>query len=253
MHHRSVGHRLEHHTGQVRGGAVALAAEGDLSGIGFDVGNQLLERVRRQLLAHDRDIGHRANQRERHKLKRFVGELSIQALVDRERSRRAQQQRVTVRLGLVGQIGADIAAGAGPILDHDRLLPSCLQLLANDASQHVIDAAAWEGDDEFYRAGGKVRLRCSKARNERRSTSDDPCYRHSCHALLPVKIVCAQAYSSPRTRIGGKQTPLSITTASLLHRAEQETQTKVYHASGIVAWRAAHVEAWRRFSSVSRQ
>ena len=79
----------------------------------------------------------------------------------------AEQQRVAVGLGLVGEIGPDIAAGPGLVLDHDRLAPFGLQPLADDARQDVVDAAAGERDDEFDRAGRVGGLRNRVARNER--------------------------------------------------------------------------------------
>ena len=85
--------------------------------------------------------------------------MLVEALVDGERAGRAEQQRVAVGLGLVGEVGADIAAGTGLVLDHDRLSPSGLQFFADDAGQHVVDAAAGEGDDEFHRPGGERALR----------------------------------------------------------------------------------------------
>ena len=173
MHHLRAGHALEHHAGEMRRGAVALAAEAHLAGARLDVIDQFPERAHRQVLAHDHHIGHRAHQGEWNELLRLVGELLVEALVDGQRPRRAEQQRVAVGLGLVGEIGPDVAAGAGLVLDHDRLAPSGLQLVADDAREHVVDAAAGEGHDDPHCAGREGRLRRRRIGRNRGNESNE--------------------------------------------------------------------------------
>jgi hypothetical protein len=74
-----------------------------------------------------------------------------------------------------------IAAGAGLVLDHDRLTPFALQLLADDTGKDVVDAAAGEGDDEFHRAGGEGCLRDRGARDCCKKSDDASC-REPLHA-----------------------------------------------------------------------
>src|SRR4051812_11022757 len=132
VHHARIGHTLKHHAGQMRGCAVPLAAECHLARVCLDVVDQLLERIHRQLFAHDHHVRHRADHGDRHELLRLKGELLVKALIDRERSRRAEQQCVTVALRLVGELGADIATGAGLVLDDDRLPPLALQFFPDN-------------------------------------------------------------------------------------------------------------------------
>ena len=69
--------------------------------------------------------------------------------VDRERLR-AEVQRVAVGRRLRGLRRADIAAGAGAVLDHDLLAPHLAELLADDARQRVERAAGAEGDHHAH-------------------------------------------------------------------------------------------------------
>ena len=93
-----------------------------------------------------------------------VGQFLVEALVDGERPGRGDQQRVPVRLGLRREIGADVAAGAGLLLDDDRLAPLRLQLVGGDARQHVVDAASRERHDELDRLARKRALRIGGTR-----------------------------------------------------------------------------------------
>jgi len=56
--------------------------------------------------------------------------------------------RVAVGRGLGDRIGADIAARAGPVLDHDLLAEPVAQLLRQDARNDVCAAAGWKGYDQ---------------------------------------------------------------------------------------------------------
>ena len=44
--------------------------------------------------------------------------------------------------------GADVAAGAGLVVDDDGLIPAFAQLLTDDARQHIRPAARGEGDND---------------------------------------------------------------------------------------------------------
>ena len=100
--------------------------------------------------------------RDRHEVLGLVGQLLVEAAVDRERPGRRDEQRVPVGFGLRRQIGADVAAGAGLLLDDDRLAPLRLQLVGGDARQDVVDAAGRERHDELDRLARKRALRGRK-------------------------------------------------------------------------------------------
>src|SRR6266568_898056 len=98
------------------------------------------------------------------------------ASVTGARSGRAHQHRVSVGRGLGDDVGADIAARAGPVVDHDLLREALGELLRDDASDDVGAAARREGDDEADRLGGigvrrrgRLRRQCRERRRERQS------------------------------------------------------------------------------------
>ena len=74
--------------------------------------------------------------------------------IDREHAGRRDAERVAVGCGLRHLRHADIAAGAGPVLDHDRLV----QVVRNNRLQrpdHDVGAAAGrKGDDDLDRLIG---------------------------------------------------------------------------------------------------
>src|SRR5262245_41092067 len=66
-----------------------------------------------------------------------------------------EQERIAVGLGLGHELGADIAGGAGTILDHEGLTPSVAESLAVEA-RHQVDAAAWRKADQNANRSGRV-------------------------------------------------------------------------------------------------
>ncbi len=104
MDHAGAGHGHEHVGGEMRGIATALAAIDHLAGIRLHVLDQFLDRIHRQVLAHDHEIGDRAENGDRHEILGLVGQLLVQALVDGERRRCRHQQGVAVGLGLRGNV-----------------------------------------------------------------------------------------------------------------------------------------------------
>ena len=60
----------------------------------------------------------------------------------------AEQERVAVRLGLGDEIGADGAGGTRLVLDDDRLPQALLQLLADQPSQNVGEAAGRKAHED---------------------------------------------------------------------------------------------------------
>jgi hypothetical protein len=69
---------------------------------------------------------------------RFVGGLVV----------RHHQQRVTVRCCLGGFLGTDHGAGAGTVLDHERLLEAFLQGVAEQPCRHIRRSSGPEWNDD---------------------------------------------------------------------------------------------------------
>ena len=114
------------------------------------VGRELGERVDRQLGADDDDVWNHGEQPDRREvLLRVVTKIVEQRTVRRQWARRAHQQRISVRLGLRGRGGANIAAGAGAIVDDKAPPHGDTHALEHDAGEHVARAAACERNDDL--------------------------------------------------------------------------------------------------------
>ncbi len=114
---------------------------------------------------HGREIAHR-----------IEGHAREKARVDRERSRGAHQHRVAVGRRLRDDIGADVAAGARPVVDHHLLREAVAQFLRDRAGDDVGAAARRKRDDEAdglrgigVRRGPRLRRQCCKRCRERQS------------------------------------------------------------------------------------
>ena len=135
---------LEHHqlAEQMPGVGLALVAVSDLAGIGLGVVDELLEVVRRQILARNDDqrIGREhADRLERPRIERRLGEHQMR---DAVAELRRAQERVAVRRRAQHLLHADAAAGAaGPVLDHHLLAEHCGRLLGGVAAEQIRRAA----------------------------------------------------------------------------------------------------------------
>ena len=86
---------------------------------------------------------------------RVVRQALVEACVHHEGVDR-HHDGVAVGLGAGGALRADVAAGAGLVLDHDRLVPALAQLLADDARKHVDAGARRERHDDEDRCGRRA-------------------------------------------------------------------------------------------------
>ena len=106
---------------------------------------------------HPRDAGDR-----REVADRVVRHLRVQPRVDRVRRHRAHDDRRAVGRRLRGEVGADVAAGAGAVVDDDDA-EAVLHLVGERAGDDVERAAGRIGDDQADR------LRCAPARAVQRA------------------------------------------------------------------------------------
>ena len=149
VQHLDAGHLLEHRGAQMIGRAGPGRRIGDLAGIGFRVGDELRHGVRRHRRVHHHGVGHIGEQRERgeilHAVERHGGEQSV---VHGVHAHGVEQDGVAVGRRARDRAGADVAGGAGAVLDHDRLAHRLMQMLADDARQDVGRAAGRPRHDQ---------------------------------------------------------------------------------------------------------
>ena len=161
-------HVVEHHAGQMRGRAGAGRAELHLGLVGFRIGDEFLEIVRRQVLAGDegdRGLGHQGDRREIRR--RIIERLLEQRLVLRMGPDAAEHHRVAVGRRLGDAHRAGHAARAPDVLDDDLLAERLAHALGDDAAEHVLRAAGRERDDHHHGMVGEI-LRHGGAGKRRR-------------------------------------------------------------------------------------
>ena len=152
--------------------------EVELAGIGFGVGDEFRngrDRNRQIHLEHER---HARGAADRHEVAEKIDtELVVERVVDRMRRNRLEQC-VAVRRRFRGRFGADIAAGARPVLD-DKGLPHPLrQPLRHQPGKDVGAAAGGEADDDAHRLRGiglcESYARCDRERGSARDEMQKP-------------------------------------------------------------------------------
>ena len=95
----------------------------------------------------ERHAGHQRDRREI--LHRIVGQMVVERLVDGERGRGRQQQRVAVGRGPRHLLGAEGGAGARLVLDDDGAGKPGLQLIGDHAAEQIGGAARRIRHDQF--------------------------------------------------------------------------------------------------------
>ena len=129
----------------------------------FDqVGNRADRRFR---IDHD-DIRHRADEPDRCEVLAFIAGVLGEAERDGQRRIGAEQDRVAVRRALRDRAGADRAAGAAAVVDHDRLLERVAQLVGDGAGDDAGAAARRERNDQRDRLC-RIILRAARFRERR--------------------------------------------------------------------------------------
>ena len=149
MHQRDAGGARKIFAGDVARGAGAGGAEIDLAGIGLGVGDQLGHGLGRERGIHHQRIRRIADHADRRKiLARIVADILVERRSDRQRAGIAEQQRVAVGIALRHRLGADGAAGAGAVVDHDFFAEQFAHLVGNAAADDRGRAARRERDHQ---------------------------------------------------------------------------------------------------------
>ncbi len=122
-----------------------------LPGLRFRVGDELLDRLRREVAPHQQHIRNRGHDRDRLERGRIVIQLLVKQAVDGERCRLCREQGIAVRLRRCDRFGADIAGLSAAIVDHNGLAEFLAQPLGDDARGCIHGAAGWHADDDLDR------------------------------------------------------------------------------------------------------
>ena len=155
VHGEGAGLALQHLGRQMRRAAGARAAEAAPAGVGLEVGNEAGHVLGRVLRAHHEEDQHARRGGHRHDvLGRIERHPGVDVRVDRHHAAGTEQQRVAVRCRLGDHVAAQVAAGAGAVLDQHRLAQRVLQGLGDDAGDDVGGAAGREVDHHLDGLGG---------------------------------------------------------------------------------------------------
>ena len=146
----------DHHAEEVRQAARRGAAVAGLAGVGLVPGDEFLH-VPRRVAGVDRkrelEVGHVGHRRE-------VGGGVVGQLREHHRREhgdddRRQHQHAAIGGSVLQRLGHDAAAGAGPVLDDDRLLQLFLHAVGEQAGGDVGRAARREADQDAHRLVGR--------------------------------------------------------------------------------------------------
>jgi hypothetical protein len=186
VHRFDAGARLEQLQREMAGAAVARRRPRQIAPFLLRQRDEFLKRLRRSFGIddqHDVRLGH-----QRHRCEvacRIPGHAGEQERVD-DLLHGAHEQRVAVLRRLDHELGPDVAAGPGPVLDDHRLAPALLQLLGEKSRDDVGGTAGRLAQHEAHGLVGivlglrlrmHVRNQCQRANQRARHASH---HRHRC-------------------------------------------------------------------------
>ena len=197
------GHGGEQRGGEMREARHAGRAVVERAGLGLGQRDQLGDVVHREPRIDHQHIGRGADHHDRREiLDRIVRQVSAQTHRHRVRARGGDADRVAVGRRLGDRVGADIAAGADPVVDHDLLAQPGPQPLRQDARDDVGAAAGRERHDQPdrpVRPGSVAGLRGGGARCQHRRQR----HRHKPHHRKSPGVAALNEPAGPTCRAGG--------------------------------------------------
>jgi hypothetical protein len=148
--------------------------EGELAGIGLGIGDQIGDRLHRQLRIDDQHERRLREQGQRNEVaERVIRQALVERNIDRHGRCRRHQQRVAVGRGLLHRDRGDDAAGAGLVLDDNALAEPLLQILRHHPRQKIGAATRRERIDDRNRPRGIVLRECCRRRQQQQA--NEPC------------------------------------------------------------------------------
>jgi hypothetical protein len=161
------------------------------------VGDQFLDRLRRNVGMHQQQLGEAADPAQRREVfHRIVGEGLVEARCRRHRRVGAEEDRVAVRRRARDLRGGDRAVRAGLVLDDDALAEHRAEPLPDDTSDQVAAAAGPERHDDgdrFVWVGLRVRGRSNKDSTKQRHRAEHEYHRQSSRQPICRRLDLARA------------------------------------------------------------
>jgi hypothetical protein len=148
-------------------GADAGRCHVDLSRVGLGIGDELGNRFGRDQRVHEDNHRHPDDAADRRDV---ADEIEIEFRIERGVDRvgdRGRQQRIAVRGRVDDGLGADVAAGAGPVLDDEGLAEPVTEPLRHQARRDDAAAAGGKTGHEAHRPRRIIGRRASVCREGR--------------------------------------------------------------------------------------
>ena len=146
MHHvEASGERFELLAAEMQDRSDAGGAVAEFPRVRLDQRDQALHVLHRQRGIDREQRRRHPDLRDRREVAdRIVRHLGIEARIDRVGRHRRDEERVAVRRGLRDHVGAEIAARAAPVLDHELLAEEFTELVRHDPADDVGRTASRE-------------------------------------------------------------------------------------------------------------
>ena len=205
MHDVDAGRELQAFSGERCQRADAAGAEIELARLGLRQRDIFPQSADRQVLVHQHHQRQAADDGDVAKILARVVGLLQQGRIDRLRGHRGGEPGVAVGSRLRDGIGADDAAAAGAVLDHERLAELALQRVGEGTAQDVGSAGRRRGRDQPHQPGRPLRLRAGGADRQQGQTCDDGATSGK-HEITPAIIACVLAkrkHARSKIRTGG--------------------------------------------------
>ena len=187
----------------------------ELVGTLLGIGDQLAQRLHRQLGARHDDDGEDADHRDRLEiLLGVIAEVLIERGVGGDRAGAGPHQGIAVGRGLGCLQRADIAAGARAVVDDEGLAQRLACPVEQDARDHVARAAAGKRNDHLDRPR-RVGLRVGRGAGEDRRQNGD------CAQRKPALSGCRHGFPFDRIFIIGVRRPCGASPARVGPAARQ--------------------------------
>ncbi len=183
--------QLEQFAGKVRQAADAGGREIELAGLAFGECDEFAHVFGGNIARDDQHLRHRRHQRDRREILCDVVGYFFHRRVDDERTRADDADRVTVGRRLCDGIGAEHAALAAAVFDHDRLLDQFRHALADHARDDVVGTAGWERHDQLDWLVREILRRGQCRQQQQRQSRQQPAEKsHQCLPTVPRLCAC---------------------------------------------------------------
>ena len=149
VNHLGIGHEAEQLAAQMHDGAQARRSIAVHAWIGPQERDEFVQILRRHLGIDGKELARGADLRNRRELRVHVQlHPRVEKLIEHRRRNRVHDQRIAIRRGTCGDVGADGAAGTAAIVDENLLAELIGHMVRGNAGDHVCRPASRVRNDD---------------------------------------------------------------------------------------------------------